>query len=453
MTIAGPSYSLRNRSGPKQRAVNLIPVPIEAPGEPVSKSFKDWPGLVEFADLGAQIRGAINSNGRRLVVSGSSLVDLASDGTTTSRGSLGSSTGLVDFAANASQICVTDGASLYVLNRATNVLTTAAGYGGGSRIDVLNEFLFFVDAGTGRVGWTNVGDAATIDALDYATAEESPDNIICPIVSGGELLLIGKSSIEVWRLIGGDEVVVPSGRSIEVGCDSPMTPRRLDNTVFFVGTDEERGQRGVFKIAGSVHQRISTRWVEELISGLDLTEAVGTAFYFEGNAFYALNVPTLETTLVYDVMSGLWFEAGEWVNGAWQQVRWNVHLSAFNKTLLGGADGKLYELDATASSNDGDVLRRVRVMPEIRRADGKRIRFPELRVICDTGAGGNLMVRWSDDSGNSWGDWEYISLGDIGNFDHWVSLHAMGSADRRTYELVVTDAVPWNPSDVIIRTV
>lgn len=142
MTIAGPSYALRNRSGPKQRAVNLIPVPVEGAGEPVSKSFKDWPGLVEFADLGSQIRGAINSNGRRLVVSGSSLVDLASDGTTTSRGSLGSSSGLVDFAANASQICVTDGANLYVLNRSTNVLTTAAGYGGGSRIDVLNESVF-----------------------------------------------------------------------------------------------------------------------------------------------------------------------------------------------------------------------------------------------------------------------------------------------------------------------
>lgn len=453
MTIAGPSYALRNRSGPKRRSVNLIPAPIEGAGEPVKTAFKDWPGLVEFADLGAQIRGAINSNGRRLVVAGSSLLELASGGTSTSLGTISTSTGLVDFAANASQICVTDGANLYVLNRATNTLTTAAGYGGGSRIDVLNEFMFFVDAGTGRVGWTNVGDATTIGALDYATAEESPDNLICPIVSGGELLLIGKSSIEVWRLIGGDEVIVPSGRSIEVGCDSPMTPRRLDNTVFFIGVDEERGQRGVFKIAGSVHQRISNRWVEELINGLDLTDAVGAAFYFEGNAFYTLNIPTLETSLVYDVMSGLWFEAGEWVNGAWQQVRWNVHLSAFNKTLLGGSDGKLYSLSATTSSNDGDVLRRCVVMPEIRRPDAKTIRFPELRVICDTGAGGTLMVRWSDDSGNSWGDWEYISLGEIGNFDHCVSLHAMGSADRRTYELVVTDAVPWNPSDVIIRTV
>jgi hypothetical protein len=452
MVAIGPSYALRNRSGPKQRAVNLIPVPVEAPGEPTRNAFKDFPGLVEFADLGGSIRGAINSNGRVLVVSGGYLLELASDGSSTSLGSI-AGTSWADFAANATQICVTDGSSLYVLNRATNALTLATGYPGGPRIAVLNEFLFGIESGSGRLWWSNVGDASVIDGLSFATAESSPDNLTACIVSNEELLLIGKSTIEPWRVIGGDDVVTKTGRVIEVGSESPFSVRRLDNSVFFVGSSEEFGQGVVYRLNGYTPQRISTRAEEEMLSGIDLSDAYAYSMVFEGNAMYCLQVPALDTTMVYDVASRMWSEAAELVNGEYAKHRGNVHLFAFNKTLVGADDGKLYQLDATASSNAGDVLCRSRVMPVAQRPDAKRIRFPELQVICDTGAGGNLMVRWSDDGGNQWGDWEYISLGDIGNFDQDVSLHAMGSAHRRVYELRVTDDVPWNPSDVIVRTV
>lgn len=445
---SGPSYSLRNRSGPKQRAVNLIPVPVEAGNEANRSAFKDMPGLVLFADLGSEIRGGINSNGRVLVATGSSLLELASDGATTNRGSIGGGSTWIDFAANATQICFTDSSSLYVLNRSTNALTTTADYPGGPRIDVLNEFLFMVDDTSGRVWWADVGDATNIDGLSFATAESAPDNLTACIVSNEELLLIGKSTIEPWRVVGGDEVIAKTGRVIEIGSASPYSVRRLDNSVFFVGSSEQYGQGVVYRLNGYTPQRISTRAEEEKLSGLDLSGAYAFSFLFEGDSFYALQVPGLDATLCFNLLSGMWFEAAELVNGDYAKWRANVHVPAFDKNLVGDEDGKLYYMSATTSNNDGDALCRSRLMPVIEAQQGKRLIHSKLQCTCDTGAGGTMMVRWSDDNGQNFGSWEYISMGEIGEFETRVQLHRLGSADRRIYELRVTDNVPWNPSDI-----
>lgn len=451
--IAGPSYSLRNRSGSRQRAVNLIPVPIEASGEVARTAFKDWPGLVLFANIGLPIRGGYTSNGVTIVVAGSSIYRVDAYGSTTVVGALTSSSGPVDFDSTQTQICITDGLNLYVIDRTTNALTITTGYPGGVRLAVLSEYLFMVERNSGKFWWSDIGDASTIDGLSFATAEASPDTLTACIVSSEELLLFGRSTIEPWRVVGGDDPVAKTGRVIEVGSESPHSIRRLDNSVFFVGSSEEFGKGIVYRLSGYTPQRISTRAVEEKLSGKDLSNAVGLVFTFEGDSFYVLQVPGLDTTLVYGVMSGMWFEVAEFVDGAYQPWRGAVHVFGHGHNLIGSSDGKLYRLDAEAKTNAGDVLCRSRVMPEMRDKAGKWLRFPELRCFCDTGSGGWLMVRWSDDGGNQWGDWEHIHLGDVGNYGHEVSMHAMGSSDRRVYELRVTDPVPWNPSDVFVRAV
>lgn len=450
MPPIGPSYPLRNRSGSKQRAVNLIPVPVEAPGDGVSSSYKDAPGLVQFADLGAAIRGGYTLNGRAFVVAGSSLREVLSSGASSALHTLSSSSGWVDFAGNATQICLTDGVSLYVMDRASGVVSIPSGYPGGPRIDVLNEFLFMVDDTSGRVWWSDVGNATVIDALSFATAESAPDNLTACITSNEELYLIGRSTIEPWRVVGGEEVINKTGRVIEVGSESPYTVRRLDNSVFFLGSSEQYGQGIVYRLNGYTPQRISTRALEEQLSGLDLSQAYAYSFVFEGDAFYALQVPGLDTTWCFNLLSGLWFELAELVNGEFTKHRGNVHLFAFNRNLIGAADGKLYELDATVSAYGSDVLCRQRTLPTIQDG-GRLLRHASIDVMCDTGSGGTLMVRWSDDGGNQWGDWEYVSLGEIGNYAGDVSLHGLGSAYRRVYEFRVTDAVAWNPSDVVVR--
>ena len=364
--FAGPSNARRSRVASVARAINLIPSPIEANNERATASFKDLPGLRLLVASSGPIRGAIQSNGRAFVVAGNKLYELSTAWVLTERGTLGTSTGWVDFAANATQVFCTDGSALYCLTRDTNAFQSVADYPGGKRIAVLNEYLLFVHADSGRFGWSNVGDGTTLDALDFATAESSPDNLEALIVTNGQVFLPGLDGSEIWTNVGGDETFARNGSAvIEAGTTAPYSVRRLDNSIFWVGSSEQTGQGVVFRLNGYTPVRISTQWVEEKLAGIDLSEARAFTMQIEGHAFYWLNVPGVDTSLVYDVLSGLWFEAAELVDGEYTQHRADVHLFFNNTHVMGDAAGNLYAFDPLVSNNAGDVLVRDRIPPVI----------------------------------------------------------------------------------------
>ena len=452
-TFAGPSNERRSRVASVARAINLIPSPIEANNERATASFKDLPGLRLLVASSGPIRGAIQSNGRAFVVAGNKLYELSTAWVLTERGTLGTSTGWVDFAANATQVFCTDGSALYCLTRDTNAFQSVADYPGGKRIAVLNEYLLFVHADSGRFGWSNVGDGTTLDALDFATAESSPDNLEALIVTNGQVFLPGLDGSEIWTNVGGDETFARNGSAvIEAGTTAPYSVRRLDNSIFWVGSSEQTGQGVVFRLNGYTPVRISTQWVEEKLAGIDLSEARAFTMQIEGHAFYWLNVPGVDTSLVYDVLSGLWFEAAELVDGEYTQHRADVHLFFNNTHVMGDAAGNLYAFDPLVSNNAGDVLVRDRIPPVIGSPDQRLVRHAEIEVICDKGTGGTMLLRWSDDNGANWGNWHEVGLGAIGNFSARVRRLANGMSRNRVYQLRVTDDVPWNPLDVNVRT-
>lgn len=447
MAFVGPSSPLGSES--TERAVNLVPVPVESPNAARKVAYRDLPGLTLKASLGGAIRGALRSNGRSFVVAGSSILELSSGYTTTSRGTA-SGTGWADFAANQTQIAVTAGGSLYVMNRSGAAFASVANYPGGPRIDVLNEYLLCTEPGTGRFWWAAVGDATDLPALNFATAESSPDNLVGHIVTNEEVLLVGLDGSEIWHNVGGDEVFARRA-IVEVGSRSPYTIRNLDNSVFWVGSSEQHGQGIVYRLNGYTPVRVSTRWVEKRLASVDLSEAYAFALYDQGQAQYWLQCPGLDTTLVYDVMSGLWFESAELVNGDYERHRADVHLFHGETHLMGDAGGKLYELDREAHNNAGDVLCRSRVMANITHPQGRLLRFAEIECICDKATGGTMLLRWSDDNGANFGNWHQISLGAIGNHRARARKLGLGSSRNRVFEMRVTDDVPWNPVDAIVR--
>lgn len=447
LSLVGPSSQQPSRVHGVGRAVNLVPCPIEA-DDRLRAVYRDFPGLTQMVDLGGAIRGAIKTNGRSFVVAGTSILELHSDYTTTNRGSL-PGTGWCEFAAIQNFVVVTNTSGMYAMDRISGTtFNVVASYPGGPRIDSLNEYILFIHADSGRFGWCNVGDATTIDALSFATAESSPDDLIALIVSNEEVLLIGRDGTEAWANVGGDEVFARRTAAIEAGTESPYSARALDNSVFWVGSSEKFGQGAVYRLNGYTPARISTRFIEQQLSGIDLSDAYAFTLQDEGNALYVLQVPGLTTTLVYDVLTGLWFEAAELVDGDYERWRGDVHLFAHNIHLIGDADGKLYKLDKDAHTNAGDALCRSRVLPVISSKSRNRIRLAGFSVLCDVGYGGEMMVRISGDNGAAWGSWRTASLGEIGEYSKRVKMHRCGSGLDIVIELRVTSNVPWNPADV-----
>ena len=447
----GPTYNLLSRPASVQRTVNLIPVPLEPGNERTQFVFKDVPGRALFASMGAEVRGGININGRVFVAAGSTLYEVYSDGTKTSRGTLATSTGLVEFTANTVQLVFSDQTSLYVYTLASNTLATASGYPGGARIAYVDQYILYLIGGTQEFGWSVLGDASNLDPLNFASAEGSPDNLVSMVVDHREVWLLGINSVEVWADTGTSAVFQRNPSAfLEIGCAAAQSAQKLDNSVFWLGQDE-RGGGIVWRAQGYTPQRISTRAIEEHLTGLDLSAARAFTYQQNGSSFYVLTVPGLSTSLVYDCMSQMWHERTDLVDGNYSLPAINCHVYAFNKTLVGGSDGNLYQLDQAVSSNNGASLVRDRIAPVLSTPDHKLLKFPDVEFIGDKGQGGKALLRWSDDNGANWSSWHEASLGALGRFQQRTRWHMLGSSRDRVFHLRCTDNVSFNPVDLHIR--
>jgi hypothetical protein len=195
-------------------------------------------------------------------------------------------------------------------------------------------------------------------------------------------------------------------------------------------------------------QRISSHALEELLSGIvDLSGATAFTFHIEGQTQYVLNVPGLETTWCYDVAAGIWWEAAEWVNGAYEPWRPTCHAVCYGKHIMGDADGNLYQLDPTYNTFNGDPIVRERITPHSTTPSLGRIRYGSIQIDCRVGDGisggsqATMMLRYSSDGGQTWGNWRYLSLGAIGQYTARARATMLGADRDRVWALRVTDDV------------
>lgn len=72
----------------------------------------------------------------------------------------------------------------------------------------------------------------------------------------------------------------------------------------------------------------------------------------------------------------------------------------------------------------------------------------ELQLDCETGVGTDdvadpqIMLRWSDDGGHTWGNEHWASMGAQGAYGTRVRWMRLGPPRNRVYEISGTDAVP-----------
>lgn len=444
MSFVGPSYHLRSHPASQQRTIGLIPVPVEPGNERTLWIFKDVPGLAQFCNAGAAIRGMHEINGRAFVVAGNKLYELNGSGNKTELGTLISSTGFVGMDSTGTELCVSDAAILYVLNLSSNVLESVP-FPGRAKIAYLNQRILFVHRESQKFGWTALNDATTIGALSFASAESSPDDLIGIVVDHSEALLFGSKTGEPWQNTTSSAIFDRNTGGVwDVGAVAEHSIQKIDSGTFWLARTGN-GQGTVYKLNGYQPQRISTQAIEELMTGLDLSEASAYTYEDEKSSFYCINVPGHNTTLVFDVFSGQWHERAELTNGLFAQHRATCHVFAFGEHLFGAADGIIYRSDHTLSSNDGDPLVRDRITPLVSTPGRKRVHPSEFWLDCERGTGGQVMFRYSINGGRTWSSWKTKSVGAIGVFNKQLRWRRLNSGKDFIVQVRCTDNVPFNP--------
>jgi hypothetical protein len=390
------------------------------------------------------IRGLWNHGGVLYQVQNDTLYSVDSHGLRRSRGALNSTAGRVDFSSNLTQLVINDGSYLYVYTPAADSFV-AVSYAGGDRIGVVGQRLCYLFRGTQKFGWSDLANAASLPVLNYDSANSSPDALVALIPTSRELQLLGSDSCEIWDVTSDpDAPFSVSSAQIEQGCAAAHSAQRLGEATIFLAKDRD-GQATVQMMLGHEARRVSTRAEEEAFEGLDLSQSYAFTWSEGQNGFYALNVPGVATTRVFDTFSGEWHERSAWVRGRHAKWKPTCCAAAYGLVFFGDADDNLLISDRDAHTYNGEPKVRERIAPVFTKPGHDRVAYSRFEVIAERGTSGKAMLRWQNEVEGPVGRWHYADMGETGQVKGRAMFQRLGSALDRVFHLRYTHPSPFNP--------
>jgi hypothetical protein len=491
--ILGQTYVARSVNAADARMVNLF---AEVLSEGKEAAFlQRAPGLRKLNTIGnGPIRGLwafSPQDGVGFVVSGTQLYKIDNAYIATLIGTV-AGTGPVSIADNGTQLFIAANGPSYIYNNTTNAFgqITDPDFPGAVTVAYLDGYFVFNEPNSQKMWVTQLLDGTSIDPLDFASTEGSPDGLVAVLSNFREIWAFGTNSIEVWYDSGASDFPLQriQGAFNELGCAAPFSIAKVDNGLFWLGRDR-RGQGIVYQANGYSGQRISTHAVEWQIQQYsNLSDAIAYTYQQDGHSFYVLIFPTANTTWVYDLATQAWHERAGFTDGAFTRHRSNCQMAFNNEVVVGDFEnGNIYAFDLDDYSDNGQIQKWLRSWRALGpgKNDLNRTAQHSLQLDIESGVGLNgfvisetiylqtendnylitengdylisddttpitqgsdpqVMLRWSDDGGHTWSNEHWASIGKIGEYYRRVFWRRLGMTLKlrdRVYEVSMTDPV------------
>ena len=426
----GTSAYQRNRGNlPSLELVNMFVEQSNSQGV-ILQSRK---ALVEVAEVGSgPIRATLQEDGvfsgDRFTLSGSGFY----------RGStlLGtvSGEGVATIAANETEVLICAGAGIYSYN-GTNLALVAFPDSASVRAIGYNAGYFFaLRSGTGQWYFSAVENGRTWDALDFATAENEPDQLLDLVFLDGVLILAGTNSIEFWGATGDADLPYSpiQQRVFEQGIIDTGCIVAVDNTFFWIGRDKITYRNG------DVPQAISDDGIVEKAAASDTFRL----YVLEDERHKFLCQRHDDNTMAYDVTTQQWCEFKSYGRDNFRA----------GPNFGDDTTGKIWQF----SGYDEGPFERLFMAGSILE---QPVQIDNLRMVCEVGTTLNLTgdyvnpsleMAYSDDAGNTWSDYETESLGEQGQYRQRVEWRALGMFDDPgvLFKFRITDPVSFRVSGV-----
>jgi hypothetical protein len=417
---------------PHTRLINLYPEP-----DPVSGGVRllQRHGLKEAYSLGAQgIRGLYQQDG----VFDGDLFAVA--GTTLYRGTeaigavaLGS---VAKFAASDTQLVVVVGGVAYCYDGDT--LEAIDMPDDQTVVDVAlagDRFYFPVVEDVGRVYFSDLADATTVQSLNFFTIDAQPDGVVGVTAVNEQVIFFGRTTTEFWQPTGDADapLIRSQGTTQSKGTVSARSIVAADNRRWFIGDDLK------IYTAGTPHQRVSNHALEEALRQCDTPgQIVGFAVTFDGNDLVCWNVPG-QGTYAYHIETQTW---AQWTTHGDVMFRCDTACLVEGVAYLGDRiTGTVYTLDHERMDADEPIefVATCIAPPGI---------IAVLELDCAVGVGlqdnsdALVEMRYSTDRGRTWTAWRPTSLGLVGQYEARPRWRRLGlSRHERIIEFRVTSPV------------
>lgn len=489
------SYNARSVIADAQRCVNLY-AESNPPDAEVKFTFYNAPGLRPLGTSpSAPGRGLYWANNDQLYyVAGNTVYAVSSTWVLKSLGTLRTLTGIVNMADNGTTMVIVDGSAngyqvnltdnkFSLISDSTNAPDPAGGgvyaFYGADRCDMIDGFMLFNQPGSQNF-YSTYNNEIVFDALYFASKNGYSDLLVSVIVTRREIWLIGERTTEIWYDAGLADFpfAIMPGPFIQHGCCAKYSVAQVNGAVFWLSQDQA-GTNILARGEGYQAKRISTHALEQEWSKYSTTaDAQGFCFQFGGHSFYQINFPTANHSWRWDENSELWHEA-VYTDANGNENRHRASCAAFAYGLNVVADwqtGQLYEISPDVYTDNSAPMQFRRGFPHMMQ-DGRQAIYPGFVLDVEAGtspdtvnqpgpfpfivppggdpvdtgpvgsSGGVLagpapidtspqvLLRWSDDRGRTWGNPIPQSFGATGQYLSQPSWNRLGRARDRVFEV------------------
>lgn len=341
---------------------------------------------------------------------------------------------------------IATGTTLYQTNYSITTAISLPDSFDATSVDVSSQ-RYLVTRGTSqRFYWSDI-DTVTFDALNFASAETEPDDLVCVKVIGNEIWLFGRQTIEVWQPAANPDLPFQPiiGRTFAFGCIGRQTVAKLENTLFWVG----RQERIVLRTAPNP-QRISDPAIEALLRQANEADLSGfVASDSNGHVYYVINMGSIGS-YAFDGTTQTW---SRWLTHERQDFE-GRYAAPFGdgRFMVGGLAGEVNFLTPDKYTDNGKPIEQrwsgwLDIVKTMRNSN----------VILDCAVGSNpsqedpayIEMRWSDNRGRTWNVWQSQPLGYAGDFNIqvvWTNLeNQLGVMNRpgRIFEWRMSENLPF----------
>lgn len=441
--IIGGYYADQSRSWSVQDCLNWLPTNAEKEGTRTPGELKTPPGLREFVLTGASIpsspvRGVYSCEGTLFAVIGTSLLKISTTGVATFIGTVTGTDRVVmsdnQIAGSGNELIVVNGSSGYVYNTNTSTFTriTDAGYPGAINVVFLAGYLVQIEPARRFAFNSAPADALSYNTLDRFTSEVAPDLLVSMAVTNNELVLFSARTTEFFdATANAEQPLRTKGITMSRGCGGRYTVANMDNTIYWLGDD------GIFyKLTGYSPQRVSTRPVEQAITGLNWDNAYAFVWENNGHKVCYWTFPDGHTW-GYDVSADEWHRRGSYGFDVWRangMTYWNGLWIAgdFQYGNLWIVDWDYYQegtqnfiSERTSGVWSSDQNRSLVSRLELLMSVGQQSDDPDHYV----------RLQYSDDGGYNWSNWAQEDLGATGEYQKRIVFTRLGSMRNRVWRV------------------
>ncbi len=301
---------------------------------------------------------------------------------------------------------------------------------------------WLIRADTGKLYFTPAL-TATVDSLDFVTAESLPDNLLQGLWLDDAAILFGSDSVEFWPNTGDPDLPIAplEGRVFEKGIKATGCAVVIGATFAWV-TDENQ------VCMSDPDNVISNPGLEEKIAA----SASCRLFTFLLDATEMMAMRLDESSYVFNPRSARWSQFASYGADNWLP---RCHAGG----VFGDDEGRTLAFTTGHADLAEEMERRFRAGFPLN-SGGVALDSILLRTnpgqtpyLTGTYAEPVVEMRISRDGGQTWGVWKRRSLGVAGDYRKRVEWRACGmaSAPGSLHEFRCTDPVPWRVSDILVN--